>query len=116
MISSPSTEIVKSRGRAIFYWGLTNVPSLDFTSLIIDVRIYQRCSSLQYQLGSHGDDIEGVNQFLRSECEDVEESGEQGPAARLPLRDEGGNMTGGRRGGTDREGGRRIKPKERYGS
>lgn len=53
---------------------------------------------------------------MRSECEDVEESGEQGPAACLPLRDEGGNMTGGSRGGTDREGGRRIKPKERYGS
>lgn len=55
---------------------------------------------------------------MRSECEDVEERGEQGPAAHLLLRDERGNVTvaGVEEEQTGRDRGRRIKPKERYRS
>lgn len=72
LISFPSTEGVKSGGRTTFHLGSVNVTNSDFYFLSHrHVRVYQRCSSLRCPLGSHGHDVEGVNQFLRREYEDV---------------------------------------------
>lgn len=93
LTSFSSTEVGKTGGRAIFYLGSANVTSLDFYFLNHrHVRIYQRCSSLRCQLGSHGHGIEGVNQLLRRECEDVEEGRERGLGAPLQLRSEGASV------------------------
>ena len=75
-------------------WGSASITGLDFYFLNHrSIRIYQRCSSLRCQPGSHGHGIEGVNQFLRSECEDVEDGRQLGLGAPLQWSSEGGSGT-----------------------
>lgn len=56
--------------------GSASITGLDFYFLNHwCIRIYQRHSSSRCQLGSHGHGIERVDQLLRRECADIEESG-----------------------------------------
>lgn len=72
--------------------GSASITGLDFYFLNHwCIRIYQRRSSSRCQLGSHGHGIERVNQFLRRECADVEESRRLGLGAPLQWKSEEGS-------------------------